>query len=129
MAAGHLGECPGGIGQVVAGGDRDLQLPVSESRREFAQLASVRANVDVVDRDAALLGRRVGGDGGQVPSVGDGPDRAGRTAGYGADRGGRPVAVGERPDVLGPVLVVVVDDVACPQRADPPAGLTGPPSR
>ena len=119
MTAGYLGECPGGVGEAVAGGDRDLQLPVSESRREVAQLASVRTDVDAVDRDAALLGRRVGGDGGQPPAVGDGPDRAGGTAGCGAGRGGGPAAIGDRADVLGPVLIVVVDDVACPQRADP----------
>jgi len=30
VAAGHLGEGPGGIGETVGGGDRDLQLPVAE---------------------------------------------------------------------------------------------------
>lgn len=40
VAAGCLGECLGGIGEVVAGGDRDLQ-PVSELLREVAQLVSV----------------------------------------------------------------------------------------
>jgi hypothetical protein len=30
VAAGCLGECLGGIGEAVAGGDRDRQLPASE---------------------------------------------------------------------------------------------------
>ena len=81
VAASCLGECLGGIGEAVAGGDRDLQLPVLELLREFAQLVSVRADVDAGDRDAALLAGRVGGDGRQPPAVGDCPDRAGGAAG------------------------------------------------
>src|SRR5512133_878904 len=74
VAAGCLGECPGGIGEAVAGGDRDLQLPVPELLREVAQLVSVGTDVDAGDRDAALLAGRVGGDGRQAPAVGDRPD-------------------------------------------------------
>jgi hypothetical protein len=59
VAASCLGECLGGVGEAVAGGDRNLQLPVSKSLREFAQLVSVRADVDAGDRDAALLAGRV----------------------------------------------------------------------
>src|SRR4249919_3868216 len=59
VAAGCLGECLGGIGEAVAGGDRDLQLSVSELLREVAQLVSVRTDVDAGDRDAALLAGRV----------------------------------------------------------------------
>jgi hypothetical protein len=40
VAAGCLGECLGGVGEAVASGDRNLQLPVSELLREFAQLVS-----------------------------------------------------------------------------------------
>jgi hypothetical protein len=35
VAASSLGECLGGIGEAVAGGDRNLKLPVPESLREF----------------------------------------------------------------------------------------------
>ena len=38
VAADYLGECLGSISETVAGGDRDLQLAVCESRREVAQL-------------------------------------------------------------------------------------------
>jgi hypothetical protein len=48
-------KCLGGVGEAVAGGDRNLKLPVRESLREFAQLVSVRADVDAGDLDAALL--------------------------------------------------------------------------
>jgi hypothetical protein len=41
VAASCLGECLGGVGEAVAGGDRNPNLPVSESLREFAQLVSV----------------------------------------------------------------------------------------
>ena len=44
VAAKCLGECLGGVGEAVAGGDRNLKLPVPESLREFAQLVSVRAS-------------------------------------------------------------------------------------
>src|SRR5215475_4192636 len=54
VAAGCLGECLGGIGEAVAGGDRDLQLPVSELLRQLAQLVSVGTDVDAGHRDAAL---------------------------------------------------------------------------
>jgi hypothetical protein len=40
VAASYLGERPGGIGERVAGGDRNLQPAVGELRCEFAQLVS-----------------------------------------------------------------------------------------
>jgi len=40
VAANCLGECLSGVGEPVAGGDRDLKLPVPELPREFAQLVA-----------------------------------------------------------------------------------------
>jgi hypothetical protein len=59
VAAGCLGECLGGIDEWVAGGDRDLQLSVSQVLGELAQLVSIRADVDAGDGDAALPAGRV----------------------------------------------------------------------
>src|SRR5215472_9627534 len=66
-----------------------------------------------------LLAWRVRGDGRHAPAVGYRPDRGGGTAGCGVGRGGHPVPAGDRSNLRGPILVVVVDDVARPQRADP----------
>src|SRR6266702_5068570 len=55
VAAGCLNERLGGIREAVASGDRDVQLPGGEMRHEPAQQGSVGADVDVGDRDAALL--------------------------------------------------------------------------
>jgi hypothetical protein len=71
-----LGECPGGVGEAVAGGDRYLKLPVPELLREFPQLVSIGAEVNASDRDAALLAGRVWRDGRKPPPVGDRADRA-----------------------------------------------------
>ena len=49
VAASCLGECLGGVGEAVAGGDRNPKPPVLEALREFAQLVSVRADVDAGD--------------------------------------------------------------------------------
>ncbi len=49
VAAGCLGECLGGIDVWVAGGDRDLQLSVSQVLGELAQLVSIRPDVDAGD--------------------------------------------------------------------------------
>src|SRR5262249_5527593 len=49
VAASCLGGCLGGVGEAVAGGDRNLKLPVLEALREFAQLVSVRTDVDAGD--------------------------------------------------------------------------------
>ena len=119
VAAGCLCECLGGVGEAVAGGDRNLKLPVRESPREFAQLVSVRADVDAGDRDAALLAGRVWGDGRQPPAVGHRPDRSGRTAACRVDCGDHSVASRYRADLFGPFFIVVVDDLARPQRAYP----------
>ena len=43
----------------LVGGDRDLQLSISELLREVAQLVSVGTDVDAGDSDAALLAGRV----------------------------------------------------------------------
>lgn len=43
MAAGHLGQRLNGIGETVAGRDRNRQLAVCELRSELAQTRSVRA--------------------------------------------------------------------------------------
>jgi hypothetical protein len=77
VAADYLGERPGGIGERVAGGDRNRRLAAGKARRELAQPGSVRADGDAGDRDTAPLAERVGGDGRQPPAVGDRLDRAG----------------------------------------------------
>ena len=59
VTAGYLGECLSGIGEAVAGCDANVQLPGCELLREFAQLVSIRTDVDVGDGDAALLAGRV----------------------------------------------------------------------
>src|SRR5216683_7767574 len=45
VAAGCLSERLGGVGEAVAGGNRNLKLPVPELLREFAQLVSIGADV------------------------------------------------------------------------------------
>jgi hypothetical protein len=56
--------------EAVAGSDRISKLPVLEALREYARLVSVRADVDIEDRDAAMLAGRVWSDGRQPPAVG-----------------------------------------------------------
>lgn len=46
VAVSCLRECLRGASDAVAGGDRNLKLPVPESLRKLAQLISVRADVD-----------------------------------------------------------------------------------
>src|SRR5215472_10999469 len=47
------------------------------------------------------------------------PDRAGRTVACRVDCGGHSAASRYRADLFGPFLIVVVDDLARPQRAYP----------
>ena len=119
MAAGCLSERLGGIGETMAGGDGNLQLPIFELLCELAQLAAVRADIDIRDGNAALPAGRVSGDGRQAPAVRDRKDGGGGTAPCCVGRGGYSAASRDRADLFGPILVVVVDDVARPQRAYP----------
>jgi hypothetical protein len=119
VAGSCLGERLGSVGEGTAGGDRNLKLPVPESLREFTQLVSVCADVEVGDRDSALLAGRVLGDGRQPPAVGHRPDRASCTAACRVDRSGYSVTPRYRADLFGPFLIVVVNDLARPQRAYP----------
>src|ERR1700722_17710326 len=102
LAAGCLGERLGCVGEGTAGGDRNLNLSVPEPLRELAQLVSVGADVEVGDRDSALLAGRVLGDSRKSPAIGHRPDRASRAASCRIDRGGHSVTSRYRADLLGP---------------------------
>ena len=64
----------------------------------------------------------LGGSGVMVasPPVGDRPDRAGGAAACRVDHGGHSLASRYRADLFGPFLIVVVDDLVRPKRADTP---------
>src|SRR3954471_936292 len=94
VAACRLGECFGGVGEAVGGGDRNRQLAVGELLCQCAQLVSVRADVDVGDRDATLLGGRVRCDRRQPPVVRDCANGVGGIAGCRVDCGGHTLAPG-----------------------------------
>src|SRR3954454_20862638 len=102
VAVYRLGECCGGIGEVVGGGDRNRQLAVGELVCQLAQLVSVWADIDVGDRDATLLGGRIRCDRGQPPVVRDCANGVGGIAGNRVDCGGHAPALGDRANLFGP---------------------------
>src|SRR3954452_6371991 len=105
--------------ELVARRDRDLELSGREEPREAVELAAVRSHVDARDRDPSVLFGRIRGDGRETTAVANRVDRIPRTVGCCVYGSGYTGAVGNRQNLIRPVLLVVVDDIARPQRGDP----------
>src|SRR3954447_15737502 len=89
-----------------------------EEPREVAQLAAVRSHIDARHRDPSVLFGRIRGDGREPTAVANRADRLPRTTRCGVYGRGNTLAVGDRPNLIRPVLLVVVDDIARSQRCD-----------
>src|SRR4051794_6239420 len=106
------------VKKLVARRDYDLELSGREEPREAAQLAAVRSHVDVRDGDPSFLFGRIRGDGRETTAVANRADRIPRTIECGVYGSGNTGAVGNRQNLIRPVLLVVVDDIARSQRGD-----------
>src|SRR3954470_22235155 len=95
------------VTKLVARRDRDLELSAREEPPEGAELATVRSHVDVRDRDPSLLFGRIRGDGREPTAVANRADRILRTIGCGVYGRGNTGAVGDRQNLMRPVLLVV----------------------
>src|SRR3954451_11786790 len=104
--------------KLVARRDYDLELSGREEPREAAQLAAVRSHVDVRDGDPSFLFGRIRGDGRETTAVANRADRIPRTLGCGVYGSGNTRALGNRQNLIRPVLLVVVGDIARSQRGD-----------
>src|SRR3954468_8642975 len=104
--------------KLVARHDRDLELSGREEPREAAQLAAVRSHIDARDRDPSVLFGRIRGDGREPTAVANRADRIPRTARCGVYGRGNTFAVGDRQNLIRPILLAVVDDIARSQRGD-----------